>query len=127
SVGFPRPGPRSVEAANLPRAFSLLVPGHEVFFLHGEGGTGADWRFRMALQAFGVRLSASTMHVSAGQLPALKPKGKLRHAVEIRHDSFVDPHKLLRKYRVGLVVADTVEWSLLMDVASDFIYCRLHG
>lgn len=57
------------------------------------------------------------------------PKRKLRHAVEIRHDSFVDPRfiKLLRKYHIGLVVADTVDWPLLMDVTSDFVYCRLHG
>jgi len=26
-----------------------------------------------------------------------------------------------------LVVADTVEWPLLMDVTADFIYVRLHG
>lgn len=25
------------------------------------------------------------------------------------------------------MVADTVEWPLLMDVTSDFVYCRLHG
>jgi uncharacterized protein YecE (DUF72 family) len=57
------------------------------------------------------------------------PKRKLRHAVEIRHDSFADPGfiKLLRKHDIGLVVADTVEWPLLMDVTSDFVYCRLHG
>ena len=57
------------------------------------------------------------------------PQRKLRHAVEIRHDSFVDPDfiKLLRKYRIGLVVADTVDWPLLMDMTSDFVYCRLHG
>jgi uncharacterized protein YecE (DUF72 family) len=56
-------------------------------------------------------------------------KHKVRHAVEIRHDSFVDPRfiRLLRKHRVGLVVADTVDWPLLMDVTSDFVYCRLHG
>jgi uncharacterized protein YecE (DUF72 family) len=56
-------------------------------------------------------------------------KRKLRHAMEIRHDSFVDPDfiALLRKYSVALVSADTVEWPLLMDVTSDFIYCRLHG
>ena len=27
----------------------------------------------------------------------------------------------------ALVVADTVEWPLLMDVTSSFVYCRLHG
>ena len=57
------------------------------------------------------------------------PKRRLRHAVEIRHESFVVPDfvTLLRKYRIGLVCADTVEWPLLMDVTSDFVYCRLHG
>jgi uncharacterized protein YecE (DUF72 family) len=49
--------------------------------------------------------------------------------MEIRHESFVTAEfvALLRKYRVALVSADTVEWPLLMDVTSDFIYCRLHG
>jgi uncharacterized protein YecE (DUF72 family) len=57
------------------------------------------------------------------------PKRTLRHAIEIRHDSFMTPDfiALLRRHRIGLVVADTVEWPLLMDVTSDFIYCRLHG
>jgi uncharacterized protein YecE (DUF72 family) len=54
---------------------------------------------------------------------------KLRHALEIRHDSFRDRAfiDLLRKYDVALVCADTVEWPLLMDLTSDFVYCRLHG
>ena len=54
---------------------------------------------------------------------------ELRHAIEIRHDSFAQPAfvALLKKYNVALVVADTVEWPLLMDVTSDFVYVRLHG
>lgn len=53
----------------------------------------------------------------------------LRHAVEIRHESFRDPAfiRLLRRHRIGLVVADTVDWPLLMDLTSDFVYVRLHG
>jgi len=53
----------------------------------------------------------------------------IRHALEIRHDSFRDSGfiRLLRRHRIGLVVADTVEWPLLMDVTADFVYCRLHG
>jgi uncharacterized protein YecE (DUF72 family) len=53
----------------------------------------------------------------------------LRHAVEIRHDSFVTPEfiRLLRKYKIALVCADAVEWPRLMDVTADFLYCRLHG
>lgn len=56
-------------------------------------------------------------------------KRRLRHTVEIRHDSFVDPAfiALLRNYGVALTCADTVEWPLLMDVTADFVYCRLHG
>lgn len=53
----------------------------------------------------------------------------MRHAFEIRHESFrcqafID---LLKAHDVALVCADSVEWPLLMDVTSDFVYCRLHG
>jgi uncharacterized protein YecE (DUF72 family) len=53
----------------------------------------------------------------------------LRHAIEIRHPSFVSPDfiRLLRRQRIALVCADTVEWPLLMDVTADFVYVRLHG
>jgi uncharacterized protein YecE (DUF72 family) len=53
----------------------------------------------------------------------------LRHAVEIRHESFATPAflALLRRHKIGLVIADTVEWPLLMDVTSDLVYIRLHG
>ena len=54
----------------------------------------------------------------------------LRHALEVRHASFVDPAfvALLRKHRVALVVADTAgKWPLVEDVTSDFVYLRLHG
>ena len=57
-------------------------------------------------------------------------KGKLRHAVEIRHESFMDPAfiALLRKYKVALVVADTAgKWPYMEDVTADFMYLRLHG
>lgn len=53
----------------------------------------------------------------------------IRHAIEIRHVSCECPEfiALLRKNSIGLVVADTVDWPLLMDVTADFVYCRLHG
>jgi len=54
----------------------------------------------------------------------------LRHAVEIRHPSFADPAfiALLRRYNIGLVVADTAgKWPLLEDLTADFVYLRLHG
>lgn len=53
----------------------------------------------------------------------------LRHALEIRHESFrcqafID---LLRAHDVALVCVDSYRWPRLMDVTSDFIYCRLDG
>lgn len=53
----------------------------------------------------------------------------IRHAMEIRHRSFVVPEfvALLRKHNIAVVCADTVEWPRLMDVTADFAYCRLHG
>jgi uncharacterized protein YecE (DUF72 family) len=61
----------------------------------------------------------------------LEPDGarEMRHAVEIRHESFRDPAfiALLRKHLVALVCADRVEWPRLMDLTAGFVYCRLHG
>ena len=54
---------------------------------------------------------------------------KIRHALEIRHESFRnrDFIKLLRRHRVALVCADTPDWPRLADVTCDFVYARLHG
>jgi len=54
----------------------------------------------------------------------------LRHALEIRHETFVDEAfvDLLRRERVALVVADTAgKWPLVEDLTADFVYVRLHG
>jgi uncharacterized protein YecE (DUF72 family) len=54
----------------------------------------------------------------------------LRHALEIRHETFVDEAfvDLLRRQRVALVVADTAgKWPLAEDLTADFVYARLHG
>jgi uncharacterized protein YecE (DUF72 family) len=55
---------------------------------------------------------------------------RLRYAMEIRHESFVDESfvALLRRYGVALVVADTAgKWPYREDVTADFAYLRLHG
>ena len=54
----------------------------------------------------------------------------LRHAVEIRHRSFMNDDfvSLLRDHGIGLVVADTAgKWPKMFHVTSDFVYLRLHG
>jgi uncharacterized protein YecE (DUF72 family) len=60
----------------------------------------------------------------------IDPKRRLRHAVELRHESFAQPELIetLRQRGVALVVADTAgKWPLLEDVTADFVYVRLHG
>jgi uncharacterized protein YecE (DUF72 family) len=61
----------------------------------------------------------------------LRPRVKMpiRHALEIRHESFRVPEfiHLLREHDIALVCADTVDWPRLMDLTSDFMYVRLHG
>jgi uncharacterized protein YecE (DUF72 family) len=54
---------------------------------------------------------------------------RIRHALEVRHESFKTSAfiDLLREHDIALVCADAVEWPLLTDVTSDFVYCRLHG
>lgn len=58
-----------------------------------------------------------------------EPARPLRHAIEIRHESFRDAAfiEMLRRHRLALVCADTVSWPRLMDLSTDFVYCRLHG
>jgi uncharacterized protein YecE (DUF72 family) len=61
---------------------------------------------------------------------AIHARHRLRHAIEIRHPSFMnnDFTALLSKHDIGLVVADTAgKWPKLFHVTSDFVYVRLHG
>lgn len=61
---------------------------------------------------------------------ARNSKQKIRHAIEIRHDSFMNPDfiDLLHKHNIALVFADTAgKWPYMEDLTSDFVYMRLHG
>jgi uncharacterized protein YecE (DUF72 family) len=54
----------------------------------------------------------------------------MRHAVEIRHESFIDEYfvQMLHEHNIALVVADTAgKWPYREDVTADFLYLRLHG
>jgi len=61
---------------------------------------------------------------------AIDANRPLRHAIEIRHPSFMNSDfvSMLEKYGIGLVVADTAgKWPRMFRVTSDFVYVRLHG
>jgi uncharacterized protein YecE (DUF72 family) len=54
---------------------------------------------------------------------------KPRHAIEIHNETFLTRTfvDLLGNYDVALECADTVKGPRVMDLTSDFVYCRLHG
>jgi uncharacterized protein YecE (DUF72 family) len=61
---------------------------------------------------------------------AIDASRPMRHAIEVRHRSFVSPDfvALLRARHIGLVVAETAKrWPMMHDVTADFVYMRLHG
>jgi uncharacterized protein YecE (DUF72 family) len=60
-------------------------------------------------------------------LPASQDGIALRHAVEVRHDSFRVPAfvEMARKAGVALVFADSSKYPTLADVTADFVYARL--
>ncbi len=51
----------------------------------------------------------------------------IRHAVEVRHESFLTPDfvALLRKFSVAAVLVESDKHPLIADLTSDFVYCRL--
>jgi uncharacterized protein YecE (DUF72 family) len=51
----------------------------------------------------------------------------LRHAVEVRHDSFRHPAfiALLRRFGIAVVYADHATYPAIADVTADFVYARL--
>ena len=61
---------------------------------------------------------------------AVDAQRPLRHAVEIRHESFLDASfiDLLREHNIALVIAETANrWPMPQDITADFVYLRLHG
>jgi uncharacterized protein YecE (DUF72 family) len=66
----------------------------------------------------------------AAFLDLLPPKfegRRLRHALEVRHDSFCTPTfvALARKKSAAVVFADHAKYPAIADVTSDFVYARL--
>jgi uncharacterized protein YecE (DUF72 family) len=54
----------------------------------------------------------------------------LQHAVEIRHESFLEASflDLLRDRNIALVVSESAKrWPMTQEITADFVYMRLHG
>jgi len=80
------------------------------------------WQFRPTRQ-----FDADDIAAFFAMLPDKIDGVAARHAVEVRHDSFVcaDFVALVRKHGVAIVVADHDEHPQIADLTADFVYARL--
>jgi uncharacterized protein YecE (DUF72 family) len=62
-------------------------------------------------------------------LPASIEGQKLRHAVEVRNDTFRSPEfvALARKYKVAVVLAGDSDYPQIADLTAPFVYARIMG
>jgi len=83
-----------------------------------------NWQF-MATKKFDAADFAAFLKL----LPASHEGRRLRHAVEVRHDSFRSPDfvALLRDHDVAIVVAGDADYPQIADVTAPFVYARIMG
>ena len=102
----------------------------EWFFNSGVGELGSKLGPIFWQMAPYKKCDPAEMTAYFDMLPEKLGKLKLRHAIEVRHQSFIDggAAALLRRYNIALVVADTAgKWPLVQAATADFVYARLHG
>jgi uncharacterized protein YecE (DUF72 family) len=69
-------------------------------------------------------------HLPARAFLSVDKACRLRHCIEVRHESFLVPEffRSLRRHKVAFVFADTAgKWPYVEEMTSDFLYLRLHG
>jgi uncharacterized protein YecE (DUF72 family) len=56
-------------------------------------------------------------------------KRRLRHALEVRHESFLVPAfaRLARQYGTAIVFSDSADWPYTEELTAGYVYLRLHG
>jgi uncharacterized protein YecE (DUF72 family) len=74
-----------------------------------------------------LRFDAADFEAFLALLPHEAEGRRLRHVVEVRHQSFADPAfpELLRWHRVGVALVDDDKYPALDHVTTDFAYARL--
>ena len=126
-----------------PDDFVFSVKGHrKIVNTRGlaDAGEAIDWFFNSGVLELGDKLGPVLWQfapfrkfdaVDFGAFLALLPKRtggrEIRHAVEVRHDSFCVPQftSLLREHNVAVVYADSDEHPTVADVTADFVYVHL--
>jgi len=130
-------------ASQVPDGFVFSVKGNRFVTnrrVLAEAGESIQRFVRSGIAELGDRLGplvwqfAPTKKFDADDFGAfldLLPKNEsglaLRHAVEVRNPSFIDPDfiALVRQKGVAVVYAEHVEYPEIADVTADFVYARL--
>ncbi|MDJ1158921.1 DUF72 domain-containing protein [Chelatococcus sp. SYSU_G07232] len=109
------------------RVLAEAGPSIERFFASGVTELGAKlgpvlWQFAPT-KAF----HAEDFEAFLALLPRNVDGLAVRHAVEVRHESFCTPAfvALLRRYGTPVVYADSDKYPAIADVTGDFVYARL--
>ena len=83
-----------------------------------------NWQF-MATKKFDAEDFAKFLAL----LPKQREGRTIRHAIEVRHESFAVPEfiALAREHGVAVVIAGDSEFPQIADVTADFVYARIMG
>ena len=128
-----------------PVGFVFCLKGHRFVTnrkVLAEAGPGIQTFLGSGLTELGPKLGPINWQLAATKrfdpddieaFLALLPKQKdglpLRHAIEVRHESFAVPEfvTLARRHGVAIVFADSADYPAIPDQTSDFVYGRLQG
>ena len=141
--GTQKPATFAKWASQVPDGFIFSVKGNRFVTnrrVLAEAGESIEYFVKSGIVELGDRLGpvvwqfAPTKKFDADDFGAfleLLPKKQdglpLRHAVEVRNPSFIDPDfiALARKKDVAVVYAEHFEYPEIADVTADFVYARL--
>ncbi|MDD3837237.1 MAG: DUF72 domain-containing protein [Phenylobacterium sp.] len=130
-------------AAEVPEDFTFAVKGSRYCTnrrVLAEAGPGIERFLSQGFTQLGPRLGPILWQFMAtkkfdpedfaGFLDLLPPEWegvRLRHVVEVRHDSFMTPEfvALCRERGVAICLADHATYPMIADVTADFVYARL--
>jgi uncharacterized protein YecE (DUF72 family) len=105
-----------------------------------EAGEPIDWFLKSGVLELGEKLGPILWQLAPFKrfdpvdlggflrlLPERRAGRPLRHALEVRHESFLTEAfvALLREHNVAVVYADSDDYPAIADVTADFVYARL--
>jgi uncharacterized protein YecE (DUF72 family) len=126
-----------------PESFVFTLKGHRAVVNKrklAEAGETVEWFLKSGIAELGEKLGPLLWQFAPFKrfdpddidaFLALLPREvaglPLKHAIEVRHQSFCDPAfvALARKHTIGIVYADSEEHPAIADDTADFVYARL--